>query len=126
VGSEESDPEGKINMDIERTIEFLVRNQARMDARFDAKFDRADQRFDQVEKRFAQAEKRLDRLERAVAETNRVVAQNNRVVTKLAQSGVALRGDVRRAEKNLAEVSEKLNILIDVVERHVRGNDHHH
>jgi hypothetical protein len=61
-----------------------------------------------------------------VAETNRVVAQNNRVVTKLAQFGVTLRSDVRRAEKNLAELSEKLNILTDVVERHVRGNDHHH
>ena len=97
-------------MDIERAIEFVVKNQARMDARFDAKFDRADQRF-------AQTEKRLDRLER-------VVAQNNRIVTQLARTCVTLRSDVRRAEKNLAEVSEKLNILIDVVERHVRGNDH--
>jgi uncharacterized coiled-coil protein SlyX len=95
-------------VNIEQEIEFLIKNQARMDARMDAKFDRADQRF-------AQAEKRLDRLERAVA-------QNNRIVTQLARSGVTLRSDVRRTEKNLAEVSEKLNILIDVVEHHIRGN----
>jgi uncharacterized coiled-coil protein SlyX len=109
-------------MDVERTIEFLLKNQARMDARFDAKFAKADQRFAQAEKRFAQTEKRLDRLERGLAENSRIVAQNNRIVTQLARSGVALRSDVRRTEKNLAEVSEKLNILIDVVEHHIRGN----
>jgi uncharacterized coiled-coil protein SlyX len=98
-------------MEIEQAIEFLIKNQARMDARMDAKFDRADQRF-------AQAEKRLDRLER-------VVAQNNRIVTQLARSGVTLRSAVRRTEKNLAEVSERLNILMDVVESHIRGNGRH-
>jgi uncharacterized coiled-coil protein SlyX len=102
-------------MNIERAIEFLIKNQARMDARLDAKFDRADQRFAQAEKRFAQTEKRLDRLER-------VVAQSNRIVTQLARYGVTLRSDVDRTRKNLAEASEKLNILIEVVERHIRGN----
>ena len=102
-------------MDVERTIEFLLKNQARMDARFDAKFAKADQRF-------AQAEKRLDRLERGLA-------QNNRIVTQLARSGVTLRSDVRRTEKNLAEIAEsmsemdgKLNALIEFVDRQTRGN----
>jgi hypothetical protein len=103
------------SMDVERTIEFILKNQARMDARFDAKFEKADQRF-------AQAEKRLDRLERGLAENSRILAQNNRIVAQLARSGVALRSDVRKTEKNLAEVSEKLNILIDVVEHRTRGN----
>jgi septal ring factor EnvC (AmiA/AmiB activator) len=109
-------------MDVERTIEFLLKNQARMDARFDGKFDKADQRF-------AQAEKRLDRLERGLAENSRVVAQNNRIVAQLARSGVALRSDVRRTERNLAEITEslaemdgKLNALIDFVDRQTRGN----
>ncbi|MGA2986098.1 MAG: hypothetical protein ABSG32_20020 [Terriglobia bacterium] len=109
-------------MDVERTIEFLLKNQARMDARFDAKFARADQRFAQAEKRSAQAEKRLDQLER-------VVAQNSRIVTQLARSGVTLRSDVRRTEKNLAEIAEslsemdgKLNALIEFVDRQTRGN----
>ena len=102
-------------MDVDRTIEFLLKNQARMDARFDAKFAKADQRF-------AQAEKRLDRLERGLA-------QNNRIVTQLARSGVTLRSDVRRTEKNLAEIAEsmsemdgKLNALIEFVDRQTRGN----
>src|SRR5579859_4765503 len=89
----------EVNMNIERAIEFLVKNQGQMDARFNAKFDRAD--------------KRLDRIEHVVAENNRVVAQNNRIVTRLARLGVSLRGDVRgntsdvrRTEKNLAKISD--------------------
>jgi len=116
-------------VDVDRTIEFLLKNQARMDARFDAKFAKADQRFAQAEKRFAQAEKRLDRLERGLAENSRLVAQNNRIVTQLARSGVTLRSDVRRTEMNLAEITEslsemdgKLNALIDFVDRQTRGN----
>ena len=89
-------------MDVERTIEFLLKNQARMDARFDAKFAKADERF-------AQAEKRLDRLERGLAENSRVMARNNRVVTQLARSCVPLRSDVRRTEQNLARISESLS-----------------
>jgi predicted nucleic acid-binding Zn-ribbon protein len=106
-------------MNIESAIEFLVKNQARMDARFNAKFDRAD--------------KRMERLEK-------VVAQNNRLVAQLARLGLSLRGDVRktrdelhefrlRTEKNLAKISEslsetddKLNGLVDIVDRHLRGN----
>ena len=109
-------------MDVERTIEFLLKNQARMDARFDAKFAKADERFAQAEKRFVQAEKRLDRLERGLA-------QNNRIVTQLARFGVTLRSDVRKTERNLAKITEslsamdyKLNALVDIVDRQIRGN----
>jgi hypothetical protein len=71
-------------MDVEKTIEFLLKNQARADARFNAKFDRADERFRKLE---------------------RVVAQNNRIVTRLARYGVSLRSDVRRlAQETHAEI----------------------
>ncbi|MHB8652336.1 MAG: hypothetical protein ACYDA9_00500 [Terriglobia bacterium] len=113
-------------MNVERTIEFLLKNQASMDARFNAKFDRADQRF-------AKAEKRLDRLEH-------LMRQNNHLVTRLARLGLSLRSDVRRCDRshedsvrktdeNLAKVAEslaemdgKLNGLIDIMDRHLRGN----
>ncbi len=116
-------------MDVERTIEFLLKNQARMDARFDAKFAKADQRFAQAEKRFAQAENRFIQTEKRLYRLERAVAQNNRVVTQLARSGVTLRSDVRRTERTLAEIAEsmsemdgKLNALIDFVDRQTRGN----
>jgi len=38
-------------MNVERTIEFLLKNQARMDARMDAKFAKAGARFARAEKR---------------------------------------------------------------------------
>lgn len=95
-------------MDVEGTIEFLLKNQARMDARFNARFDRAD--------------KRLERIEH-------VVAQNNHIVTRLARSGVTLRSNVRRLEKAFAllaerhtESEDKLNGLIELMDRHLRGN----
>ena len=137
-------------MNIERTIEFMLKNQARMDARFDAKFDRADERFAQAEKRFAHIEKRFAqneqrsmRVEKRLDRLERLVAQNNRIVTRLTRYGVSLRSDVRRTERNLAKVSEglsdleatfatrseetddKLNALIDLVDRHLRGNGRH-
>ena len=95
-------------MDVERTIEFLLKNQVRMDARMNAKFAKADARF-------VKAEKRLDRLEQ-------VVAQNNRIVSQLVRYGVSLRSDVRRIDKALAETDEKLNALIDIVDQSIRRN----
>ena len=109
-------------MEVEKTIEFLLKNQARMDARFEAKFAKADQR--------------LSRLER-------VVATNNRIVTRLARYGVSLRSDVRRhdraiadidkrlarvteaqarSDEKLVEIEDKLNGLIDVVDKSIRRN----
>jgi hypothetical protein len=102
-------------MDVERTIEFLLKNQVRMDARLDAKFAKAEKRFDRIE---------------------RVFAQNNRIVARLARHGVSLRSDVRRIDKALAEVAErqarteeklaetdeKLNALIVIVDRSIRRN----
>jgi predicted nucleic acid-binding Zn-ribbon protein len=106
-------------MNVERTIEFLLKNQASMDVRFDARFERAD--------------KRLERLEK-------VVGQNNRLVTQLARRGVSLRSDVRktqeelrtfrlRTEENFTKISEslsetddKLNALVLLMDRHLRGN----
>lgn len=102
-------------MNVEKTIDFLLKNQARMDARFEAKFAKADER--------------LTRLER-------VVATNNRVVTGLVRYGVSLRSDVRRLDKalvriataqaksdeKLIEIEEKLDGVIDIVDKSIRRN----
>lgn len=98
-------------MDVERTMEFILEEGARVDARF-AK----------ANIRFAQAEKRLDRLER-------LGAQNNHLVAQLARYGVSLRSDIRRHEKAIARLEEvhsetdgKLNALIDIVDKSFRRN----
>lgn len=105
-------------MDIERTMEYILKQQAKFEENF-------------------------HRSSREMAEIRRVLAQNNRIVTKLATTGVALRGDVRRHEKAIArhddwlakheqsvarhdlmmaEMENKLNALIDIVDRQTRRN----
>ena len=109
-------------MNVEKTIEFLSKNQARTDARMEAMFAKADERMTRIEN---------------------VVRTNNRVMTGLARYGVSLRSDVRRIDKALARVAEaqakgdekmvkieeklveiedKLNGVIDVVDRFIRQN----
>lgn len=95
-------------MDINRTIEFIVDQQAR----FEANQARLEANFAKADARFVQAERRLDRVERGIE-------QNSRLVARLARGGVSLRSDVRRHERairrieeNLAEATDKLNGLI--------------
>ncbi len=116
-------------MDIERSIEILLKNQARMDARFEAKFDRAEERFRRFEEqfrrfeeqfrrfegqfrrsevRFRMAEARLDRLEQ-------VVRLNNRVVSRLVRYGVSLRSDVRRLTQAQAGTDRALKTFIQTM-----------
>jgi uncharacterized protein YbaP (TraB family) len=84
-------------MDVEKTIEFMLAQQA-------------------------QAEGRMERLERAVSQ--------------LVRYGVSLRSDVRRHDRAIirldkamahlaevhAETDEKLNALIDLVDKSIRRN----
>jgi len=71
----------------------------------------------------------MDRLERDLAQTNRVVKQ-------LVRFGVSLRSDVRRQDKMIlriesalerlterqAETDDRLNALIDLVDKTIRGD----
>lgn len=92
-------------------MEFILRQQGRFEANF------------------AKANTRLDRIER-------VLAQNNRLVARLARTGVTLRSDVRRHERaiarhdeflarheqTMAEIEDKLNALIDIVDKQGRND----
>ncbi len=96
---------------LQRTMEFILHSQAKAEARA----DRADQRMDR-------ADRRMDRLER--------------VVKGLVRAGLSLRSDVRKLQKyraasekfhaqteqNLAGITGKLDALIDIVGKLIRGN----
>lgn len=97
-------------MDVEKTIEFLLENQARFDGRMEANFVRS-------EERFAKAEARMDRVERVVA--------------RLATAGLKFRNEIRRAQlgterqikalvERQAETEDKLDSLIALVDRTIR------
>jgi hypothetical protein len=69
----------------------------------------------------------------------RAIAQTNRVVKVLVRAGVSLRSDVRelhryraasekfraQTEQNLAEITGKLDALIDIVDKSIRRNGRH-
>ncbi len=96
-------------MNIEKTMEFILDMQAK-----------CEERWAKADERFAKSERRLDRIEGILAQTNHVVAS-------LARYGVSFRSDVRELQKfrarsekwqaktdeNLAEITDKLNGLID-------------
>jgi uncharacterized coiled-coil protein SlyX len=119
-------------MNIEKTIEFILDNQAKAEERW----AKAEGRFAKFEKTIefildnqAKAEERSNKSERRLDRLERMVAQNNRLVARLARAGVTLRSDVRRheraitrTEENLAEATDKLNALIDVVDKSLRRN----
>ena len=91
-------------MNVEETIESILDIQAKAEARAD------------------RADRRMDRLET--------------VVKQLVRSGLSLRSDVRelqkfrarsekfqaRTEENLAEITNKLDALIDIVDKSIRRN----
>jgi chromosome segregation ATPase len=75
------------------------------------------------------------RFEGNFAKLERLVAQNNHLVARLARAGVALRSDVGRGERaiarheqflarhkrTMAEIEDKVNGLIDIVDK--QGSD---
>lgn len=111
-------------MDIERTMEFMLARQAKFEARFDASIERSNRRLDRIERGLTHTQRELTR-------TQRVLSQTNRVVGKLAEAGVTLRSDIRRHEAwqkhhemMMAEMEDKLNALIEIVDKQTRRNGH--
>jgi len=104
-------------MNVEKTIEFMLEEQARFQARSGANQACFDANFARAAQRSAKAEKRMDRIER-------VFTQTNRVVGKLASISVTLRSDIRRHERAIArhedmmaEMDGKLKALVAAGEK---------
>jgi hypothetical protein len=102
-------------MDIERSQEFILKQQAR----FDSNFAKADERF-------AKAEKRMDRVEQVVAQTTRVVAQlasaSLRFRNELRRSQIEADREIKALREHSHETDDKLNALIDLVDKNIRRN----
>ncbi|HEY6290394.1 MAG TPA: hypothetical protein VI455_02385 [Terriglobia bacterium] len=59
-------------MDVEKTIEFLLKNQGRLNPRFNAKFDRAEERFRKSEARIHQPNRVRQTVQAPLAYLDRV------------------------------------------------------
>ena len=102
-------------MNIERTMEFSLNQQAK----FEANFAKADQRF-------LKAEKRLDRVDRVVAQlasaSLRFRKQIRRSQIEADRQLKALRELSHGTAEKLDETADKLNTLIGVVDKFIRRN----
>ena len=101
-------------MNIEKTIEFILEQQAQAQVQ-------AEERYEKAEARMDRADRRMDRLEASVRQ--------------LVRYGVSLRVDVRRHDKAMlridaalerlalaqVETDVKLNALIDIVDKTIRN-----
>jgi len=102
-------------MNIERTMEFSLNQQAK----FEANFAKADQRF-------LKAEKRLDRVDRVVAQlasaSLRFRKQIRRSQIEADRQVKAIGAKLEETAEKRDETADKLNALSDVVGKIVRPN----
>ena len=95
-------------MDIEKTMQFLLEQQARFDARQ------------------AQSDERIARVESLLAEVAMVQANTNAILATLAERHVELAEAQKRSHLELSEAQktteERLNALIVAVERHISNH----
>src|SRR5436309_5023039 len=93
-------------MDVERTMEFILNQQARFEAnqaKFEANQAKFEANFAKADQRFLKAEKRLDRVERVVAQ--------------LASASLRFRNEIRRSqietrsEEHTSELQSRENLV---------------
>jgi len=109
-------------MNIERTMEFILKQQAT----FESNFAKADQRF-------LKAEKRLDRIERVVGqfasaslrfrnEIRRSQIEADRQVEAIRELSYQTEDKLNALRELSSQTEDKLNALIDVVDKSIRRN----
>jgi len=104
-------------MDIDKTMEFILEQQARFEenqAKFEENQVKFEENFLRADERFAKAEKRLDRLDRLMSQMPRM---GLRFRNQLRRSQVESEKRLAILEEKMSETTDKLNALIDVVDR---------
>jgi chromosome segregation ATPase len=107
---------------VERQIAFIVDQQAQYEvrtAKADERWAKADKRWADVDKRWAEADKRWVSTEQSIRALLAIAEIHEREFEGLSEATKEL----REATKDLREAGkatdERLNVLINVVERHI-------
>ncbi len=100
-------------MDVEKTIEFLLQNQAQSQARFDA-------RMDKLSEAIAQHSTQIAENTRQIAENASHIAQLVGITENLARNQIDLNGSFRALREAQRQTEESLNALIKTVDDVVR------
>ena len=106
-------------MDVEKTIEFILEQQARLDAEFNAKLEVHKTRF----------EEEVSRINGVLFEIAATQERTNAILATIAEKHVALAESHDRLTKSHEELAEaqtvtgqRMNTLISVVEQHISNH----
>lgn len=120
-------------MDVEKTIQFLLEQQAKFDARQAELHAQFVERQAQSEKWQAQSEERISQIESILLDVAAAQERTNAILETLTERHVELEQSHKKlsdaqqvTQQNLnalAEVTtQKLNALIDTLERHIANH----
>ena len=113
-------------MDVEKTMQFLLEQQARFDARqaeFDARQAELLARQAQFVDRQAQFEERMTRIENVLLDVATAQERTNEILATLTERHV----DLVQSHKALSDAQlvteQNLNVLIATLERHIANHN---
>lgn len=110
------------NEELDRKMEFIVQQQAQFVADIQVMREVHDQDVELLK----ETDRKLSNAIASAAEVlNGLAIAQARNEAKLADSNARLAESNARVDAKLAELSDRLNVFIGVVERHISGNGNH-
>ncbi len=106
--------------EMQRTMEFLLAQQAR----FDARLDKLLESHESLERSVAGLRESVGELRESVGELRESVGQLSESHVTLTSSMLRVVGFVEELAKAQKATDERMNVLINVVEKHITGPDH--
>ncbi|HTG15970.1 MAG TPA: hypothetical protein VK747_11955 [Blastocatellia bacterium] len=102
-------------MDVEKTMQFLVEQQARFDAR-QARFDARQAEFQ------AQFEERMTRIESVLLDVALAQEKTNAILATLTEQHVELAQSHKKLSEAQHVTAQNLNALVITLERHIANH----
>ena len=114
--------------EMERAIDFLLKSQANLEARIDQVNTNLGARIDETSAQLAQTNRQLAETNRQLAETNRLVRLQGDTLSTFIEVTTSAFNDLAAAQSRLTaaqeRTDERLNALINVVEKHISEGGH--
>ncbi len=106
--------------EMQRTMEFLLAQQARFDTRLEKLFESHER----LERSVMELRESVGGLHESHVALTSSVLRVVGLVEELAKAQMATDGRLKATDERLRATDERLNVLINVVEKHITGPDH--
>jgi methyl-accepting chemotaxis protein len=104
--------------EMERAIEFLLKNQAAFDAKFEVEREQTNQQIRQLAEGQQQTREFLDELSQIVAQNSRDIAQNSQQISHLS---VVMANVVEVQNRNHEEIDALIKLVGGIIEGRENG-----